>query len=52
MSDSAQWVWMMEYCKKQGIPPAQGWAWKKASDEYKEFLEKYNADKNETEQTL
>ncbi len=25
-----QWLWMMDYCKSKGIPPAQPWAWTEA----------------------
>lgn len=25
------WIWRMDYCKQQGIPPAQAWAWDKAT---------------------
>ena len=26
-----RWHWMMDYCKKRGIPPAQSWAWNMAA---------------------
>ncbi len=26
----SEWQWEMDYCKKNGIPPAQKWAWDKA----------------------
>jgi len=29
-----KWLWMMEYCKKNVLPPAQKWAWDKAENEY------------------
>ena len=29
-----QWVWMMDYCKKQSIPPAESWAWGNAKKAY------------------
>jgi hypothetical protein len=30
MTVEAKWCWKMDYCKKQGIPPAQTWAWEQA----------------------
>jgi len=32
-----QWTWMMDYCKRQGIPPAQKWAWDRAEREFNSF---------------
>ena len=32
--DTSQWFWMMDYCKKHSIPPAQSWAWEKARQAY------------------
>lgn len=32
--DKDKWLWMMEYCKKKLIPPAQQWAWKEAENAY------------------
>jgi len=29
-----KWFWMMDYCKKNRIPPAQKWAWDRAEEEY------------------
>jgi hypothetical protein len=29
-----QWSWMMDYCRKKRIPPAQEWAWNKALEEW------------------
>lgn len=29
-----QWFWMMNYCKKNGLPPAQSWAWNRANDAF------------------
>ena len=29
---TTRWFWMMDYCKKYGLPPAQQWAWKRAGD--------------------
>lgn len=31
-----KWIWMMDYCKKNGIPPAQQWAWDMASKAYED----------------
>jgi hypothetical protein len=33
-----QWEFMMQYCKDNDIPPAQSWAWRKASEAYAEHL--------------
>jgi hypothetical protein len=22
-----QWIWMMNFCAKNSLPPAQNWAW-------------------------
>jgi len=30
----SKWAWMMDYCKKQRIPPAQTWAWDEAKAAY------------------
>ena len=30
-----KWFWMMDYCKKNQIPPAQSWAWKMAEKAWK-----------------
>lgn len=27
------WFWMMDFCKKKGLPPAQKWAWDMALEE-------------------
>ena len=32
-----KWQWMMDYCKKNKIPPAQKWAWDKAEEAYNEY---------------
>jgi hypothetical protein len=29
-----QWLWMMNYCKDNRLPPAQSWAWKRAKEAY------------------
>lgn len=33
-----QWLWMMNYCQKQRIPPAQAWAWEQAKKAYEEMM--------------
>lgn len=33
-----QWMWMMNYCQKQRIPPAQTWAWEEAKKAYEEMM--------------
>ena len=33
-----KWLWMMDYCKKLRIPPAQEWAWNKAEKAYNEYI--------------
>jgi len=39
MTVEDKWRWKMDYCKKQGIPPAQTWAWEQAE---KAFCMTYN----------
>ena len=29
-----KWFWLMDYCKKKHIPPAQKWAWDMAEKAY------------------
>jgi hypothetical protein len=36
--DYKQWTWMIRYCKENDIPPAESWAWRKASEAYVEHL--------------
>ena len=31
-----KWIWMMDFCKKNGIPPAQQWAWDSADKAYED----------------
>ena len=26
-----KWNWMMDYCRRKSIPPAEDWAWKEAA---------------------
>jgi len=30
-----QWLWMMNWCKENYIPPAQKWAWDRAKEAWK-----------------
>jgi hypothetical protein len=29
-----KWFWMVNYCQKRKLPPAQKWAWEEAEREY------------------
>ena len=29
-----KWSWMIDYCKRKGLPPAQSWAWEDADEAY------------------
>ena len=31
---AAKWRWKMDYCKSNGIPAGQSWAWDRAEDAY------------------
>lgn len=33
---SKRWIWMMEYCKRHELNPAQKWAWDRAGRAYKQ----------------
>jgi hypothetical protein len=35
MKSDNKWFWMMAYCKKNNISPAQTWAWCEAEIAYK-----------------
>ena len=39
-NEEGQWNWMMNYCKKNGFPPAQTWAWNRALIEYNKIDKK------------
>jgi len=39
----SQWNWMMGYCAKNKIPPAQKWAWDRAKMEYQKMLDSSEA---------
>jgi len=41
MSDefTERWIWMMEYCRSNNLPPAQHWAWEIAAKEYDKMKE-------------
>jgi len=28
--ETAEWVWLMDYCKKHSLPPTEKWAWEQA----------------------
>ena len=30
-----KWLWKMDWCKKEHLPPAQKWVWDKAEEAYK-----------------
>jgi len=32
-----KWIWKMDYCKKNYIPPAQKWAWDEAEKAYNNY---------------
>jgi len=32
--EKGQWSWMMDYCKKKNLSPAQSSAWNEANEEY------------------
>lgn len=36
---SKQWFWMMDYCKRKGLPPVQSWAWEEAKTIYKKHVQ-------------
>ncbi len=36
-----KWRWMMDYCKRESLPPAQSWAWEIALDAWEESEEIY-----------
>ena len=31
--EEKDWFWMMDFCKKKRLPPAQKWAWGMAQNE-------------------
>ena len=35
---SGKWFWMMDWCKKRGMPPADNAIWKMAEEAYNEML--------------
>lgn len=39
LDKSKKWAWMMDYCKKNRMPPAQEWAWTIAKKEYEKAHE-------------
>jgi hypothetical protein len=34
------WHWKMDYCKKNGLPPSERWAWQRADEAYFKILKK------------
>ncbi len=34
----SKWGWKMDWCKKQGYPPAQHWAWMLAEEAWKKHI--------------
>jgi len=40
--NTEKWSWMMEYCKKKRIPPAETWAWREAEKAYLKELKAKN----------
>ena len=34
-----KWFWMMKYCEKYRIPSAASWAWNRAEEAFKKFIE-------------
>lgn len=40
-----KWAWMMDYCKKKLINPAEKWAWEEAAKAYE--LKNGKEDKND-----
>lgn len=32
--NTAKWIWMMDWCKSRGLPPAQKYAWDAAEKEW------------------
>lgn len=36
-----RWRWMMDYCKRKRLPPAQEWAWSIAEMEKDELFEQW-----------
>jgi hypothetical protein len=33
---TTKWTWKMDYCEKNGLPPAQDWAWSLAESAWRE----------------
>ena len=38
--DVRKWSWMMDWCKKKGLPPANEYVWQKAEEAYSNKGEK------------
>ena len=41
-----KWMWKMNYCKKNRIPPGEVWAWELAEIRYLELMDKYDIPTN------
>ena len=37
-----KWIWMMDYCKRERLPPAQKWAWDEAERAYEKWVLGFN----------
>lgn len=46
-SNKSKWAWMMDYCEKKGISPAQEFAWDKAEKAYNKQIF-FNSTSNNT----
>jgi len=40
--DNEKWLWMMGYCGKNEVPPANDAVWKKAEQEYLKMITRKN----------
>jgi len=36
---TTQWLWMMDWCKKNMLHPGESWVWKYAEQSYKKYIE-------------
>ena len=44
--NTKKWIWMMDYCKKHTMPPAQKWAWNIAEKAYVKVCENLKIGEN------
>ena len=42
-----KWVWKMEWCRRQGLPPAFVWVWEEAEKAYREYKRKKGGESND-----